>query len=313
MRPIADGVAYRIIEPAAPLNHRPFYIKATPNDSYWTPAALAGYVVQETLAVIRRSKSSILERRVICVDPAEGLGVFRNSFPTDWVRVGFDITPLIPRTIEADFTTVSISRQPSDSLIAITNLPFAVVPEMLGALDRDKYDAFACIISRTAMSRFWQAKYVPPMYHLAHQESLDGHQYYCPGRGWQKISAAFQVWIRQDYERDQLKLISISPYFRLGVCDDEAAFGIACSSSHCGKIRERHEFTRWERKYIKRIAPTLVSEQFLRHCVQQTDWSSLDITASIRIYLNDAMVYTALHKSIMDRFAANKARTFGAV
>ena len=312
MRPIADGVGFRIIEPAAPLNPRPPVHHVAPvNDTYWTRAALAGYVVDETLVVIRRSKPSLLEKRVICVDPAEGLGVFRNSFPSDWVRVGFDIAPLIARTHRADFTTVSITRLPQDSLIAITNLPFSIAPEMIGALDRDGYDAFGCIISRVAMSRFWQRKYVPPNFHLAHQESLDGKEYYCPGKGWQKISAAFQVWVRKETEREQPEVITSSPYFKIGVRDHEAAFGIACASSHAGKIRERSEFDRYDLKYIKRIKPTLVSEQLLRHCAKETDWSSHDIQASVRVYLSNTIMYTVLHQTMMDQFAASKVRARG--
>ena len=303
---IGKGIRYRIIEQAAPLNLRPFYNHFTPaNDTYWTPAMLAGYVVDTTLAVIRCRNPSLLEKRVIGVDPAEGLGVFRNCFPTDWVQVGFDIAPEIPRTFRADFTRVTISRQRSDSLIAISNLPFSIIPEMLAAFDRDRYDAFGIIVSKAAVSRYWQKKYVPPLYHLAHQQMLGYQYYFCPTLGWKKIGTAFQVWIRQEFERNQPTILTSSPYFEIGVSDADAAFGIACASSHVGKIRERHEFQRCERKYIKRIAPTLVSEQFLRHCVHETDWRSLDISQSTRVYVNDAIFYTVIQQTMIDLFAAN--------
>ena len=294
-----DGVQYQIIEKARPLNFRPKYYSATKNDALWTTSDLAGHVFNKTIDAIKKTKPHTLQRKVIGVDPSEGIGVFRNWFPVNWSCIGFDINPSLPWTHRADFTTVSICRPVGCSLIAISNLPFSEVPEFIGAFARDRYDAFGCILSRSALGKFWQHRYVHGEYHLAHSESLDNQKYYGPYGGWKGMNAAFQVWLRQDFKRAQPLIITESPYFKIGISDNDAAFGIGCSTSYTGKILKKNDFHRYERKYIKRIVPTGISEKILRHCVNVSDWASPDIASSTRAYINNAMMATTLHNSVL--------------
>jgi predicted RNA methylase len=221
-------------------------------DQFYTDSKVSKYCFDEADSIIGLSNYFLLE-------PSAGTGSFSKLFHEN--SLALDLDPKIINIVRMDFLEFDYDILKGERVVSIGNPPFGKNSSLAIKFfnKASEFSDYVCfIIPRTFKKDSLVNKLNDDM-HLIKEVSIDDDSFIFNGNRY-KVPCIFQIWKKEDYKRDKIRILSSSEYFNF---TDKAGadFAIRRVGGLAGKVLvDFDDYSPSSHYYIK---STIISKNIL--------------------------------------------------